>query len=101
VPCREPNPEKICIRDAVRDMSLELCPNNVNEGDCRQDTNSRQRTNKWSKHTKEREEHAQLNANELIYTHSTAEIKCRRQKKISSTVVWIEGSRLADTGEHG
>ena len=40
-PCSEPSLEIRCVRDDVRDMSLELCPGNVNEGDCRQQRNSR------------------------------------------------------------
>ena len=79
-PCSEPSLEIRCVRDAVRDMSLELCPGNVNEGDCRQQRNSRQRTNKGEKHTKEREEHAQLDATESRDTHSTAGAKRSRQK---------------------
>ena len=51
-PCSEPSLEIRCVRDAVRDMSLELCPGNVNEGDCRQQRNSRDRANKGAKHTK-------------------------------------------------
>ena len=37
--CSEPSLEIRCVRDAVRDMGLELCPGNVNEGDCRQERN--------------------------------------------------------------
>ena len=41
MPFSEPSLEILCVRDAMRDMSLELCPGNVNEGACRQQRNSR------------------------------------------------------------